>query len=372
MNVIDLEKKRIIFQEPGMDGYWSNDGDRLIYSALGHDSGVGGVSIWHYATGDVTRQVAPPNLGDNYSWSSREGQDLILTIAGNYFVLREDHAVLPAGHIPVCPDLGAAERPLISHDGRRITAFRRGTVVVRALTDCHEIFDTGMRGAKADFSFDGRYIAFHVPKDSGNGSDIDVVDLEEHTVRNLTARLPGDSLFPSWTKDGRLSFRYEGSDFRGFVLASGVLDAPARPLPTADHLEADRRWNELFPETAPPHNQLSVVLIWGTWSAHSAAALAALAQAQHVLELRGYDVATMTALEPGTLRFDAEKISAEQETHFRLLPLSPEHFRRTEASNQIPATLLFRGERLVASRLGALSSAELVSWLSDEQNKKLH
>ena len=36
----------------------------------------------------------------------------------------------------------------------------RGVVVVRNIADCADIIDTGLPGAKADFSWDGRYIAF--------------------------------------------------------------------------------------------------------------------------------------------------------------------------------------------------------------------
>jgi hypothetical protein len=94
----------------------------------------------------------------------------------------------------------------------------RGTVVIRSLTDCSYVFDTGIKGAKTDFSWDGRYVAMHAPKPKG-GYDILVVDLQERTVRNVTSALAGSSYFPSWTRDGRLSFRYDGSDYRGFMFA---------------------------------------------------------------------------------------------------------------------------------------------------------
>ena len=50
---------------------------------------------------------------------------------------------------------------------------------------------------------DNRYVAFHVAKKDLKGYEIVVVDTQDRTVRYVT-ELPGSSLFPSWTKDGRL------------------------------------------------------------------------------------------------------------------------------------------------------------------------
>ena len=94
---------------------------------------------------------------------------------------------------------------------------------MRGLDNCDDIFDTGIQGAKADFSWDGRYIAFHALKKTGDGYEIKIVDIEKRTVRTLPG-LNGSALFPSWTQDGRLCFRYDGPDYRGFMMANGVLD----------------------------------------------------------------------------------------------------------------------------------------------------
>src|SRR5688572_32847844 len=195
--VVDLKDQSVVFSEPGIDGYFSNDNERMIF--LSFASGRGGVTLWHQRTGMVSRNVAPAGLGDYFSWSVRDGRDVILTIQSNFYELDGDKAVLPAGRVTSCPEIGRGERPLISKDGRRITTFVRGHVVVRGLTDCDDILDTGLQGAKADFSFDGRYVAFHVAKPGGKGSEIVIVDTKERTVRTLTG-LAGNSLFPSWTE----------------------------------------------------------------------------------------------------------------------------------------------------------------------------
>ena len=55
------------------------------------------------------------------------------------------------------------------------------------------------------------------------------VDVQQRTVRTLSG-LTGSALFPSWTEDGRLCFRYDGPDYRGFMMASRVLDVAPVPL----------------------------------------------------------------------------------------------------------------------------------------------
>ena len=56
--------------------------------------------------------------------------------------------------------------------------------------------------------------------------------------------LAGSSLFPSWTEDGRLCFRYDGDDYRGFMMASNVLSLPEQPLPAGGaRVPATLRWD---------------------------------------------------------------------------------------------------------------------------------
>jgi hypothetical protein len=46
-----------------------------------------------------------------------------------------------------------------------------------------------------------------------------------------------------------LIFHHYGDDCNGFLIASGVLDAPARPLSAPQTPAADRSWSDVFPET---------------------------------------------------------------------------------------------------------------------------
>ena len=362
VTLVDLRNRKIQFTEPGIDAYFSTDGERMIF--LSFATRRSSVTIRHNRTGTLVRGVAPPALGDYFSWATHDQRNLILTIKGNYYYLDGDTALLPARSVPPCPGVGAAVRPLISHDGSRITTFVRGTVVVRNRTDCSYILDTRIRGAKADFSWDGRYIAFHAPKAVGKGYDIQVVDLQQRTVRTIT-NFPGSSTFPSWTRDGRLSFRYDGDEYRGFVLASDVLSAPARPLPrVAQHLPERRTWSDMFPETPPPTPPLSLVMVWAPWSAHSPTALADLQRARDHFRRASLDVAVLTATDPASVPEDVTRMRAQHGIELPEVPLAVARVAMTEAHNQIPTLLLFRGNELIDRRLGAQTFEELRDWVA--------
>jgi hypothetical protein len=359
--VVDLETQEVIFSEPGIDAYWSLDGGRMIYLSQARQ---GGVTIRHHATGALTRDVAPSSLGDYFSWAQRDGRDLILTIRGNYYYLDGDKAALPAGSTGACPAIGRGDRPLISKDGRRITAFVRGRVVVRSLTDCENIIDTGLQGGKADFSWDGRYIAFHVPREDDRGYRIAIVDLEQRTVRMLDG-LAGSALFPSWTRDGRLSFRYDGDDYRGFMIADNVLAGVAQPLPpSGDRIPPMLRWSDVFPETLEPDCRVCLVLIYASWSAHTPDALRDLQEADREFRASHQDVGVMTAIELSSLREDVDRLRREGGITLPEIPLAPDRLALTEALNQIPTTLLFRDGVLIDQRLGAQTVAELRQWVA--------
>jgi hypothetical protein len=364
VTVVDLVERRVAFEEPGIDAYWSPDGQRMVY--LSYQGARNSVAIRNHATGAVRRDVAPDSLGDYFSWGVDGGIDRILTIRSRYYDLAGDAATLPASSVPPCPGLGVGERPLLSKDGRRITTFAWGTVVVRNIADCDDVLDTGLPGAKADFSWDGRYIAFHAPNTSGRGYEIQVVDLQSRTVRPIT-KLSGSSLFPSWTRDGRLSFRYDGNEYRGFVMATDVLSAPERPLPrVAQHVPAVRTWGDIFPET-PASPGIALVLIWGTWSAHAPQALVDFQRARDAFESRALGFHLFMATEPGSREEDVAQTLSKHGVRLARIPLAPERLVLTEAHNQNPTTLLFRDGRLVDRRLGAQTFEELMEWVSGHQ-----
>jgi hypothetical protein len=355
--MVDLANGNVVFSEQGIDAYWSNDGRRIIYS------GATGVTIRHMDTGEMAGDVAPPGLGDYYSWAVRDGKDLVLTIESHYYYLSGDKAVLPYSTVKACDGIGTGERPLISKDGKRITTFVKGNVVVRGLDNCDNIFDTGIQGAKADFSWDGRYIAFHALKSGGTGYEIRIVDVERHTVRTLPG-LSGSALFPSWTQDGRLCFRYDGPDYRGFMMASGVLDTPAEPLPsTPEPLPAERTWHDIFPETPALAHGVHLVMIWAPWSAHSEVAFKDLAVARTYFAAHAPNLSIEAAADPGSPESDVTRQLADFHVTLPRIPISQAGLALTEARNQMPTTLLFRDGVLIDRRLGAQSFEHLREWV---------
>jgi len=358
VTIVDLKTGQVLYTERGIDPYWSLDSERVIYSGPT-------VSIWHRQSGEVARNVVAGNLGDYYSWAVKDGRDLILTITGNYYYLDGDKGVMPASKVPNCPGIGAGDRPLISKDGRQITTFVRGNVIVRDLADCDGVINTGIAGQKADFSYDGRYIAFHAQRAGTNHYDILVVDLKEKTYRTVTASLTGSSLFPNFTRDGRLSFRYDSPEYRGFMFASDFLSLPASPLPPAGaELSADRVWGDVFAEKDQPSTGYTMVLIWSTWSAHSPMALDDTQRAREYFRNQHFDLTVLSAVEPASQPDDVTLLLSRNGITLPSIPLTPAGLAQTEGRNQMPTTLLFRGDRLIDRRLGAQSFDELVNWVT--------
>jgi hypothetical protein len=362
IKVLDLRTREILFTEDGIDAYFSPDNERMIFLSQQGSRGSS-VAIWHRKTGQISRDIAPVRLGDYFSWARREGRNLITTINSNYYYLEGDRAVLPHTAVQPCPDIGVGQRPIVSRDGRQITAFVRGTVVVRNLTDCNDVFDTGIRGAKADFSRNGRYVAMHAPKEGANGYAIYVVDLKERTVRTITT-LSGSSLFPSWTDDDRLSFRYDGPEYRGFMMASKVLDARARPIKPAAPTPRRSAWSDVFPETNAPTTRTNVVVVWAPWSAHMPDALTDAQKAREYFARSSLDVGVLSATDPASWPSDVAALERRHGISLPSIPLAASRVPLTEAHNQIPTTLLFRDGQLVDRKLGPLSFEELRDWVT--------
>jgi hypothetical protein len=362
IRVVDLQSRRAIYVERGIDPYWSPDGQRMIYESFENHQVT--VNLRDRTTGRVTRGIISPGLGDYFSWGVRDGRDVILTILGHYFFVDSTKSILPANLVPPCDNIGAGERPLISKDGHRVSVFSHGTIQVRDLDDCTNIVDTGLSGAKADFSFDGRFIAFHAPKPKGVGYEIRVVDLRDRTVRTVT-HLTGSSYFPSWTRDGRLCFRYDGDDYRGFMMASRVLDVRSEPLPSIpQHVAAIRSWLDIFPETPQPASHLTLVMVWGAWSAHSPSGLRQLEILRDYVDSRHISATILTALDPGTRPEDANLLERKYDIRLKRIDLAADRLDLTEAENQIPVLLLFRDGRLLDRRLGAQSFESMREWVA--------
>jgi hypothetical protein len=363
MVVWDLNEGKVVFRESGADPYWSVDGERLIFLSQQNVLSPT-VSIWNLRTQAVVRDVAPVSLGGYFSWGVRSGRDLILTIDGNYYYLNRRNVSLPPAHVmPRCDDIDVGERPLLSKDGLRATTFVRGSIVIRNLDDCADIIQTGLIGAKADFSWSGRYIAFHAPKKSGSGYEIKIVDLYRRTMRTLTG-LNGSSLFPNWTRDDRLCFRYDDDDYRTFMIATNVLSVPEEPLPEVMSAWQPLEWRDLF-DTLSPIDHIAVVLIWSTWGLHSMDSLAAVQDAVHHLKERGTAISAMWATDDASPRADVDRMRSRNHIELPEVRIATARLALTGAFNQMPAALLFCGTTLLGRRLGELSVDEVLEWVTE-------
>ncbi|MDP2319792.1 MAG: hypothetical protein Q8O42_10695 [Acidobacteriota bacterium] len=364
MHVIELANKRTIFEAPGIDGYWSPDSRQVVYRSIASEGDR--VSVWNRETKEILRDVIPLKLGDYYSWGRSNDIDTLLTING-WFVSRHGlHEPSEPERIPECPDIGRGARPLLSRDGQRVSVFVSDEIVLRNLRDCSNVVRTGVVGAKADWSSDGRYLAFHTPKQSDPGYDLGVLDTHDSTFRRLS--LSGSSLFPSWTDDNALVFRYEGPDYKGFMRADDVLASPsstaAAPTYLGDHAEIRRQWRGLVPDSGRV-----VVLLWAAWSAHTAEALAGFDAAN--LDCQPGRCLRVIAHDPSSDRQSVAAISAVS----RLFPSIEAPWAAVRAAgglNQSPTYLLFADGCLVRRALGAMSAEELSRWVSSSEARGIH
>lgn len=358
MHVYDVANERVVFSEPGIDGYWSPDGAQLIYLSQRYTRAV---SILNIPSMEVRRNVAPTGLGDYYSWGVDDsGRDVILTIDGNFYYLIDGIASEAFGEVVACPVLGPAERPLLSKDAKLLTVFFEGTVVVRKFDDCTGAVFTNISGAKADFSWDNRYIAFH-EQDWRGRTRIVVVDLDRRVAIPVT-EWGSACLFPSWTRDGRLSFFCASRRYRGFVIADKFLSNPANPLPRSGPLEAMRghadappvAWTRIF--GAPqPNVEIAMVLVCSLWSAHCPEAVRSFERLAGEIRATGLDAAVFVATVSGGAEEGRARALLERHgPDIPMLGLDASRAWLTGAQNQIPATLVFRDGVLGEQHLGEL------------------
>ena len=361
VKVINIQTKSAVFAESGIDPYWSPAGDRLVF--ISHASDPPTISIVNIRTRQVRRNIASVELGDYPSWGrSSDGGDVLLTIKGNYFLLNQQLPSFSYKTIPSCADLGRAERPLISKDGRRVTSFQGGRIVVRPLDHCGDVIRTGISGAKADFSRDGRFIAFHTFKASGKGYEVRIADLAERNFLRL-APLPGSSYFPSWADDGRLAFRYESEGFHGFVLTRPDLSSERFSFPSLPRSPEEIHWADVFTDGLNDAPTLSVVMVWAPWISHSPDALRSLQRAATILRDSEVQVQFGEVAEPASAAPDVEKMRKAERMTLDTFGFAPNGYQLTFGHNQLPVTLLFRDGVLEERRLGAQTAEELVTWV---------
>jgi len=370
VNFIDLKSKKILYSEPGMDSFWAPDSNRVIYLSL-VDGENGSVCIWHRDTGKITREVAPASLGNYFTWAILRNRDLICTQLNKFYFLEGDLALRPYRTVPECPVIGTGKQPMISRDGKLIATFVDSALVVRSLETCDSILETHIQGGKADFSWDSRYIAFHRFKDGGEtkGYEIVVVDLQDKKIIPVT-NLPGSSYYPSWTRDGRLSFRYDSEDYRGFMMASDFLGNPSQPLPQA-HLTPEKHADlqQLFRDSKPPSKRVVLVNFWAGWCVHCRQELPTLQRVRNYLQEHQWNAEIVGACEPSSFKSDRDQVIKERNLTLPQVEINPKDLADFGVQ-MFPTNEMFVDGKLVECRYGAQTYHQFVEWF-EQQTKNL-
>lgn len=364
VNVVNLATKEVLFSEPGMDAYWAPDGKHLIYLSQAN-SEEGSTCLWVRDGGAVLRDVAPSNLGHYFTWGRRDGRDVVLTQNNRYWDMVELRAARPYRTVPAFPPLSAGTQPMLSKDARLIATFHRGTLLVRALDEAKPVVETRLRGGKADFSYDGRYIAFHsLQKVNGKEAyQVLVVDLRTRELLKVT-ELPGSCTYPSWTRDGRLVFRYDAADYRGFLMATRVLDAPRSPLPKAypDDAPEPPPLARLYPKGNAPRQRVVIVNFWAGWCVHCRAELPMLHQLRKDLRAAGADAELVGACDPTSFQTDRDFILSRSKLDIPQVDLTAAEVN-AYGIQVYPTTLIFVEGRVAVRHAGALTRAQALALL---------
>jgi hypothetical protein len=358
--IVELSSGRTVFAEDGIDAYWSPTGDRFVF--LSQASVSPSISIVVLPHFKVHRDVAPSDTGDYFSWGILDQRDVIMTINGRFFELAGNRMMGRVQRVPFCSGVGEALRPLISRNAERITSFSRGHLVIRNVRDCADILRTNISGAKADFSADGRYIAYHTLKSNNTGYELQVADLIARRIIKVT-NLPGSSYFPSWTDDGRLLFRYEADKYRGFIMASDFLKNPSTVLPVPATAETSD-WADIFPE-APRPEGWQLVTVWSAWSSHSPEALREVQVLFERSVRREVPFSVAIAMEPFGSGTDAFRLLEHEKVRAPSFRMTPRGLRAVGGINQMPMNLIFCDGQLAGQLLGAQSASTLRTWVQE-------
>lgn len=364
VNIVELATRKVLFTEPGLDSYWAPDGEHVVYLHMPKVNETS-VCIWNRKDGSVDRDVAPASLGHYFTWGQSGGRNLILTMDNHYYYVENGRALRPYRTVPAFPPLGAGEQPMLSKDGRMIATFHRGTILVRGLDEPDPMLETRLRGGKGDFSYDGRYLAFHAVQ-KGKEADtyqIRVVDLVKKELIHVTD-LPGSCYYPSWTRDGRLVFRHDSKDYRGFLMASGFLGNPRTPLPTAypDDTRQTGTLADLLRRAMPPAKKVVMVNLWAGWCVHCRGELPVLDQLRKDLRSGGCDAEILGACDPTSFPSDREFILRRSRLDLPQVDITSEEVNAF-GIQVYPTTLLFVDGRLMEKHHGALNRQEAAALL---------
>lgn len=77
-----------------------------------------------------------------------------------------------------------------------------------------------------------------------------------------------------------------------------------------------------------------------------------------------FDLNVLASAEPASQIEDVTRLLSRGGINLQSIPMTPAGLAMTEGRNQMPTTLLFRGDRLIDRRLGAQTFDELRDWVT--------
>ena len=189
-----------------------------------------------------------------------------------------------------------------------------------------------------------------------------MVDLQEKKLIPVT-NLPGSAYYPSWTRDGRLSFRYDSDTYRGFMLATDFLQNPAEPLPTRHEIpKGQAALQTLHGAAAIPPHRVVLVNFWAGWCVHCRAELPVLDRLRRELRARHLDAEIVGACEPSSFKSDRERVMLNNNLSLPQVDIEAQDINRF-GIQVFPTNLLFVDGKLVERRYGAQTYEQFVQWL---------
>ena len=161
------------------------------------------------------------------------------------------------------------------------------------------------------------------------------------------------------TADGRLCFRYDAPDFRGFVIVSNFMALPAEPLPAPVQAGVGRvGWSDLFVDSEARTEEWRLVLVWAPWCTHCGEAFRELQAAAEAWRAASGRVSLFAAAEPNSRPGDVPTMTRLEGIVAPALRMKSESVSVSGAANQLPTVLLFAGDHLVGRKLGTQPHVE--------------
>ncbi|MCM2280403.1 MAG: hypothetical protein NDI61_00995 [Bdellovibrionaceae bacterium] len=163
--------------------------------------------------------------------------------------------------------------PMLSKNGTELAALDARTNTTKifgvdpATNMCVEKLDLGVQTGKVDFSFDGRFLAYHVSKVDVGGSffsrpdkswsmQVHVYDRVKRRVHVLSADMARNSYFPVFRQDGTIVFLRSDKSGENYVFAvadlkkAGIIDAEGGAYESEKKVRAPVRAKEMLDAVA--------------------------------------------------------------------------------------------------------------------------